>query len=70
MIEAFPEDCAPRFMVRDHAGIYGELLEKLRTGGTMEEERRGHLLDIASRKVAPGPGILPGVSAKPDAVAS
>ena len=53
----------------ENAGIYGELLEKLRTGRSMEEERRRHLLDIASRKLAQGPGIHPGVSAKPDAVA-
>src|SRR5215813_14741480 len=25
MIEAFPEDSAPRFMVRDRDGIYGEI---------------------------------------------
>src|SRR6266571_1638526 len=54
----------------ENAGIYGELLEKLQTGRSMEEERRRHLLDIASRKVAPGPGIHPGVSAEPDAVVS
>ncbi len=37
MIEAFPEDCAPRFMVRDHAGIYGESFRSQVEGMGIEE---------------------------------
>ena len=37
MIEAFPEDCAPRFMVRDHAGIYGESFRSRVEGMGIEE---------------------------------
>jgi putative transposase len=37
MIEAFPKDCAPRFMVRDRDGIYGESFRSRVEGIGIEE---------------------------------
>jgi hypothetical protein len=37
IIEAFPEDLAPRFMVRDHDGIYGEIFRSRVEGMGIEE---------------------------------
>ncbi len=37
MIEAFPEDGAPRFMVRDRDGIYGEIFSTRVEGMGIEE---------------------------------
>jgi putative transposase len=39
IIEAFPEDRAPRFMVRDHDGIYGESFRSRVEGMNIEEIR-------------------------------
>jgi putative transposase len=39
IIEAFPEDCAPRFMVRDRAGIYGECFGSRVEGMGIEQIR-------------------------------
>src|ERR1051325_1877632 len=39
IIEAFPEDRAPRFMVRDHDGIYGASFTSRVEGMSIEEVR-------------------------------
>jgi putative transposase len=39
IIEAFPEDCAPRFMIRDRDGIYGESFTSRVAGMSIEEVR-------------------------------
>ena len=39
MIEAFPEDQAPRYLVRDQDGIYGEYFQNRVQGMGMQEVR-------------------------------
>jgi hypothetical protein len=44
IIEAFPEDRAPRFMVRDRDGIYGESFRSRVQGMSIEEIRIAQVL--------------------------